>query len=144
MRIIPTMEGVKSIPLNQQLSIIKNRKIAVGLLIFFLLITGYSLSYTYLVPFLQETVQLTMPNISLSMFIFGLFAIAGTRFGGYGADKWGTSNTVTFSIMIHGLFLIMLPLFTNSVLITLLFTALCQYDNSRFSNLLYSTSTTVI
>jgi DHA1 family putative efflux transporter-like MFS transporter len=122
-RLIPSLEGENAIPLSQQLSIIKNRKLLSGLFIFFSLITGYGASYTYLTPFLQESIHLDMSTISLSMFVFGVFSTVGTRFGGYGADKWGASRTISYSIFFHAILLIFLPLVTNSIIATLMIAA---------------------
>ncbi|WP_028777356.1 MFS transporter [Shimazuella kribbensis] len=123
-QLIPKLEGSEPIPIKEQFSILKNKKILGGLSIFFFLIAGYGANYTYLTPFLQETIHLDMTTISLSMFVFGIFAVAGTRLGGFGADKWGTSRTITYSVLFHTIFLISIPLFTQSVLLTLLLTGL--------------------
>jgi DHA1 family putative efflux transporter-like MFS transporter len=124
MRLIPNLEGSKSVSFKEQLSILKNKKILGGLLIFFFLIAGYGANYTYLTPFLQEMIHLDMSAISISMLVFGIFSVIGTRLGGYGADKWGTTRTITYSVLFHVLFLIVLPIFTQSVLVTLLLAGL--------------------
>jgi DHA1 family putative efflux transporter-like MFS transporter len=124
MRLIPNLEGSKSVSIKEQLSILKNKKILGGLLIFFFLIAGYGANYTYLTPFLQEMIHLDMSAISISMLVFGIFSVIGTRLGGYGADKWGTTQTITYSVLFHVLFLIVLPIFTQSVLVTLLLAGL--------------------
>ncbi|SHE71660.1 MFS transporter, DHA1 family, putative efflux transporter [Seinonella peptonophila] len=114
-RFIPSLPGEEPLPIKQQLSILKNPKIVGGLLIFFFLISGYGASYTYLAPFLQETVNINTSTISISMFILGIFAMIGTRLSGYGADHWGAVKIITFSLLIHIISLMILPILSVTV-----------------------------
>ncbi len=123
-RLLPSLPGESPVPLKEQFSILKNRKIVGGLLIFLFLITGYGSAYTYLAPFLQETVQLDTSAISMAMLIFGAFALIGTKVGGIGADQWGTVKTIISSIAIHVIALILLPLFTGTIYGTLIVAAI--------------------
>ncbi len=109
-RLLPSIAGKTRPTIRKQLSIFKNVKIVCGLLVFLFAITGYSTVYTYIVPFFQEVVGLNPSVISLVMLLVGIFATAGTRFGGFAADRWGIARTVIISLLLHTMALIMLPI----------------------------------
>lgn len=113
--VVPSIPGGEIIPFKQQLSVLKNWKIVSGFFITLFVNAGYSTSYTFLVPFLQETVHMDTSMISITLFVVGVFSMIGTRLGGYGADHWGVARTAFSSMMIHALTLLFLPVLTTSI-----------------------------
>ncbi|MBB6691365.1 MFS transporter [Cohnella xylanilytica] len=107
--LVPKMSGQAPIPLGEQLRILRNPRIVGGLSITFFWIVGYQLMFTYISPFLQQAAGLNTARISAVLLACGLFAVAGSRLGGYGADKWGTSRTLIGSLLIHAVALVLLP-----------------------------------
>ncbi|MCF6410295.1 MFS transporter [Pseudalkalibacillus salsuginis] len=123
-RMIPSLPGDEPITIKQQLSVLKNPKIVGGLFIFFFLISGYGSSYTYVTPFLKETVHIDTAIVSMTLFILGIFAMIGTHLSGYGADKWGAIKIIIFGLLVHILALLLLPSLATSVTIALLVMAI--------------------
>lgn len=89
-------------------------KFSRGLFITLFWITGYATAYTYLAPFLREAVNMNTSMVSITMLVLGVFAMIGSRLGGYGADRWGTAKTIFVSLIIHALALILLPVLAAS------------------------------
>lgn len=86
---VPISKHQESLSLKQQLGVLRNRRIVSGLLITLFWVTGYQMMFTYITPFLQETANLDATRISAALFVSGIFAIAGSRIGGFGSDRWG-------------------------------------------------------
>lgn len=118
-RLIPAIAGGEAIPFKQQFAVFKNRKIVSGYFITLFWIAGYAITYTFLIPFLRETVNMDTAAVSLTLFILGIFAMAGSRLGGYGADRWGLVKTVVISMSIHALALLLLPIMNIAMLSTI-------------------------
>lgn len=100
---VPKMESQESVSLKTQLAVLRDRRIISGLFITFFWVIGYQLIFTYISPFLQEAASLTTTQISAALFICGIFAVIGSRIGGYGADRWGIYRTLLVSLLLHAL-----------------------------------------
>jgi DHA1 family putative efflux transporter-like MFS transporter len=50
-------------------------------------------------------------NIALTMLAFGIFGALGSRIGGTGVDKWGSSRMLLYGLAAHIIPLALLPLF---------------------------------
>ncbi|UUZ78767.1 MFS transporter [Paenibacillus sp. P26] len=86
---IPAIPGQAPIPFKQQFALFKELRITSALLTTLFWIMGYSVAFTYISPFLLKVVKLDPSEVSMGLFAFGLFSIAGARLGGFGTDKWG-------------------------------------------------------
>ncbi|WP_458110589.1 MFS transporter [Bacillus sp. PK6-013] len=111
---IPHTEGDKPVPIRQQLSLLKKRKVAMGLSITFFWLGGYSVAYTYLSPYLLTVLGISSHLLSGVLLIFGIASLVGSKFGGYSTDKWGVPFTLVGGMTLHVITLILLSLVTHS------------------------------
>lgn len=111
--VIPPTKGDEPVPLIQQLSLLKDRKVAIGLSITFFWLGGYSVAYTYLSPYLLNISGIHEKLLSGVLLIFGVASLFGSKFGGYSTDKWGVSRTLIGSMLLHIVMLILLSLITH-------------------------------
>ncbi|MBB6637598.1 MFS transporter [Cohnella thailandensis] len=121
---MPKVEEQKPIGIRDQLMALKDRRIVSGLAITFFWITGYQLMFTYIAPFLETAVGMSTTLISTALFVCGLFAVVGSRIGGYGADKWGMVRTLLVSLLLHAAALAVLPLAAATVASALIILAI--------------------
>lgn len=126
--VIPPTKGDKPVPLIQQLALLKKRKVAIGLLITFFWLGGYSIAYTYISPFLINVSGINNNLISGVLLIFGIASLIGSKFGGYSTDKWGVRFTLTSSMALHVIMLILLSLVTNSYIGVLIILVLWSFS----------------
>ncbi|WP_199614590.1 MFS transporter [Paenibacillus alkalitolerans] len=115
-RLLPEIEGDAPIPFKQQLLVLTNPIILAGLFITFFREAGNSIMYTYLTPFLANIMHLHSAEIGLTMLIFGIAGVVGSRFGGFAVDKWGTSRMIIISFTVPVASLALLPVVTASLL----------------------------
>jgi len=112
---IPNTKGDKPVPLPQQLALLKNKKVALGLAITFFWLGGYSIAYTYLAPYLLTVSHISENLLSTALLIFGVASLIGSKFGGYSTDRWGVTFTLIGGMILHTIMLILLSLVTNSL-----------------------------
>lgn len=112
--ILPHTEGDKPVPLSKQLSLFRNRKVAIGLSITFFWLGGYSIAYTYLSPYLLSISGISDKLLSGVLLIFGIASLAGSKFGGYSTDRWGVSFTLIGGMALHIIMLVLLSIVTHS------------------------------
>jgi DHA1 family putative efflux transporter-like MFS transporter len=112
--IIPPTKGDRPVPLMQQLALLKDRKVAIGLSITFFWLGGYSVAYTYLSPYLLNISGISEKLLSGVLLIFGVASLFGSKFGGFSTDKWGVSRTLIGSMLLHIAMLILLSLITHT------------------------------
>ncbi|MBD3917353.1 MFS transporter [Paenibacillus sp. PR3] len=117
---IPHLEGHRPVSLGIQLSSIKDRSISITLSVTFFWIMGYSIVYTYISPYLLAHTHLPNNWVGIGLFAFGIFSIIGSRFGGYGADRWGTSAMLISSLLLHALVLLLFELTHPSQFVSLI------------------------
>ncbi|MEN2768911.1 MFS transporter [Ornithinibacillus xuwenensis] len=101
-----------SVPLGVQLATLKSKKIFFAHFSTFLYMSGHSVLYTYLKPFVQETMHLNATWISVIFFIFGVAAVSGGGIGGSFADILGTKRTIITAIIIFSAVIWIIPLTT--------------------------------
>jgi len=111
---IPRVKGDAPIPLRQQLSLLKKPKVALGLAITFFWLGGYSVTYTYLSPYLLEVSGISDKYLSGALLIFGIASMIGSKIGGLSTDRWGVHPTLFSGLILHIVMLIILSLVTNT------------------------------
>ncbi|MEC0167953.1 MFS transporter [Paenibacillus graminis] len=112
---IPRIKGDEPIPLPQQLALLKEPKVALGLAISFFWLGGYSIAYTYLSPYLISISGINDSYISGALLIFGIASMIGSKIGGFSADRWGVYPTLFGGMLLHIVMLILLSLVTHTV-----------------------------
>jgi DHA1 family putative efflux transporter-like MFS transporter len=115
--VIPRSNGDEPVPIRQQLALIKQPKITIALLITFFWISGYSIVYTYISPFLLTVTGMSGKAISIGLFAFGIASLFGSKLGGYSTDKWGFPRTLVSGMLLHAIALILLSLAAQSPVI---------------------------
>jgi DHA1 family putative efflux transporter-like MFS transporter len=111
---IPQSDGEESVPLRNQLALLKQPKIAIALAVTFFWIGGYSIAYTYISPFLLTVTGMSEKGVSIGLLAFGISSLIGSKFGGYSTDRWGTASTLTGGMGFHVVALVLLSLFAHS------------------------------
>lgn len=114
------VEPKPSTPLKTQLATLKSKKISFAHLTTFLYMTGHTILYAYLKPYLQETTLLGATFISVVYFLFGVAAVSGGGLGGTMSDLFGSKRTIILSIIGLGGTLFLLPFTTEFVLLLLI------------------------
>ncbi|MFD0681243.1 MULTISPECIES: MFS transporter [unclassified Paenibacillus] len=115
LRLLPEIEGDEPISFQQQFKVLGSLVIISGLFLTFFRESGNSILFTYLTPFITDTLHMKASNISIIMLVFGIFGAIGSRVGGYGVDRWGVSRIITFSTIVQVATLALLPLFSESL-----------------------------
>jgi Arabinose efflux permease len=114
-KLIPSSGADEPVPLGRQLSALRDAKTVSGLLVTLFWIAGYQLVFTYVSPLLRTTAGVDTAMVSTALLVCGLFSVAGSRLGGYGADRWGTARTIAFSLLVHAAALLALPFVSASI-----------------------------
>ncbi|WP_010096214.1 MFS transporter [Ornithinibacillus scapharcae] len=109
------VEPRPSIPIGIQLATLKSRRILFAHITTFLYMTGHSVLYTYLKPFLQENIDMGATWVSVIFLIFGIAAVSGGGIGGTLADILGTKKTIITAIIIFSIVMMVIP-YTTSIL----------------------------
>ncbi|MGE7090980.1 MFS transporter [Lysinibacillus sp. NPDC048646] len=119
-KFIPKLDGNKPMPIKQQLILIKDKRLLIGLFITAFWILGYTLVFAYISPILSLYAGFSIEMISMTLLILGVSAFIGSRFGGYAVDKWGSYRTITISLVIHTIVLMVLTFTIHSTIGTLI------------------------
>ncbi|MNM73339.1 Purine efflux pump PbuE [compost metagenome] len=117
--IIPTTTGDAPVPLRQQLSMIRNSKVAIALSVTFFWLGGYSIAYTYISPYLIHITRMSESTLSIALFAFGIASLIGSKLGGYSADRWGVPRTLITGLLLHAVMMILLSLATHNQMIVI-------------------------
>jgi DHA1 family purine base/nucleoside efflux pump-like MFS transporter len=104
-----------SIPLRQQFASLKNSRIIFAQLIAVFMLTGHLTLYSYLTPFLQETLHLDASSLTLFYFIYGIAAVAGGGIGGWITDRLGAKRSIFMILISFAVALFLMPLATFSL-----------------------------
>jgi DHA1 family putative efflux transporter-like MFS transporter len=111
---IPKMNGDASIPLKRQIAMFKKPKIALALSITFFLMTGYAIIFTYLSPFLVNTVGMSDHLLSITFLVLGVASLFGSKLGGLSADKKGVIFTLKRGLLVNLTSLVVLVFISHS------------------------------
>ncbi|GGF68591.1 putative MFS-type transporter YbcL [Paenibacillus albidus] len=109
-RSIPATDGDAPIPLRQQLGLLRNPRIAMGLAVSFFWLGGYSITYTYISPYLLTITGMSEQTLSAALLAFGIASLVGSKLGGYSADRWGVLPTLLSGMLVHTVMLVLLAL----------------------------------
>ncbi len=113
---IPKMNGDTSIPLTRQIAMFKKPQIALALSITFFLMTGYGIIFTYLSPFLVNTVGMSDSLLSITLLVLGVASLFGSKLGGLSADKRGVIFTLKRGLLVNVTSLVVLSFITHSII----------------------------
>lgn len=103
------MDSQPAVPLREQLSTLKNRKILSVHVISFLFLAGHITLYGYLAPFLKATMGLEGNWVSVIYFIYGIAAVSGGAVGGSLSDRFGPRPTILLVIVVFAAALFIIP-----------------------------------
>lgn len=111
---IPPLEAEAHVPLKKQLSLLKQPRIGLALLVTFFWLGGYSITYTYISPYLIEISGMSEALLSTTLLAFGIASLIGSKAGGYSADRQGVKRTLLVGMALHVFSLAMLNLTSHS------------------------------
>lgn len=130
-KVIPSSEVDKPIPLGEQLSYLKKPTILLTLLITFLVFIGYSLINTYITPFTKVALLINENQISPILLTLGIASLIGAKTGGKLADRFGARKTLMASMLVQISSLLILSLIAGIRVPTLIF--LIIYEMSAWT-----------
>lgn len=113
---IPRIMGDEPIPLTKQIAMLKIPKISLGLSITFFLMAGYGVVFTYLSPYLINTVGMSDHLLSIALLALGLASLFGSKFGGFSADRWGIAITLKRGLVLNIVSMILLSFVSSSLI----------------------------
>lgn len=116
-RRIPSMKEQEPVTLGMQLSILKDKRILLAVAVTLFYVGGYSTLFTYLTPFLQESANLSITEISGILLLAGICSFLGSSLGGVAADKKGPTFTIFSGIILQIIMLMLLAFVTENLVI---------------------------
>ncbi len=108
---VPNIKEKEIITIRMQLSILKNKKIVIPVIVTLLYIGGYSTLFTYLTPFLQAKSNLIVSQISGVLLLAGISSFIGSKLGGVTVDKKGPRFTIFIGLLLQVIMLLLLAIF---------------------------------
>ncbi|MCY7471051.1 MFS transporter [Bacillus safensis] len=116
-RRIPSMKEQEPVTLGMQLSILKVKRILLAVAVTLFYVGGYSTLFTYLTPFLQESANLSITEISGILLLAGICSFLGSSLGGVAADKKGPTFTIFSGIILQIIMLMLLAFVTGNLVV---------------------------
>ncbi|WEZ15961.1 MFS transporter [Bacillus safensis] len=116
-RRIPSMKEQEPVTLGMQLSILKDKRILLAVAVTLFYVDGYSTLFTYLTPFLQESANLSITEISGILLLAGICSFLGSSLGGVAADKKGPTFTIFSGIILQIIMLMLLAFVTGNLVV---------------------------
>ncbi|MEY8844294.1 MFS transporter [Bacillus safensis] len=116
-RRIPSMKEQEPVTLGMQLSILKDKRILLAVAVTLFYVGGYSTLFTYLTPFLQESANLSITEISVILLLAGICSFLGSSLGGIAADKKGPIFTIFSGIILQIIMLMLLAFVTGNLVV---------------------------
>ncbi|WP_458106321.1 MFS transporter [Bacillus sp. PK5-004] len=116
-RRIPSMKEQEPVTLGMQLSILKDKRILLAVAVTLFYVGGYSTLFTYLTPFLQESANLSITEISGILLLAGICSFLGSSLGGVAADKKGPTFTIFSGIILQIIMLMLLAFVTGNLVV---------------------------
>ncbi|MFP3811786.1 MFS transporter [Bacillus sp. SIMBA_005] len=116
-RRIPSMKEQEPVTIRMQLSILKDKRILLAVAVTLFYVGGYSTLFTYLTPFLQASVNLSITEISGILLLAGICSFLGSSLGGMAADKKGPIFTIFTGIILQIIMLMLLAFVTGNLVV---------------------------
>ncbi|MCM3368695.1 MFS transporter [Bacillus safensis] len=116
-RRIPSIKEQEPVTLGMQLSILKDKRILLAVAVTLFYVGGYSTLFTYLTPFLQESANLSITEISGILLLAGICSFLGSSLGGVAADKKGPTFTIFSGIILQIIMLMLLTFVTGNLVV---------------------------
>ncbi|WP_269773012.1 MFS transporter [Bacillus safensis] len=116
-RRIPSMKEQEPVTLGMQLSLLKDKRILLAVAVTLFYVGGYSTLFTYLTPFLQESANLSITEISGILLLAGICSFLGSSLGGIAADKKGPTFTIFSGIILQIIMLMLLAFVTGNLVV---------------------------
>ncbi len=116
-RRIPSMKEQEPVTLRMQLSILKDKRILLAVAVTLFYVGGYSTLFTYLTPFLQQSANLSITEISGILLLAGICSFLGSSLGGMAADKKGPIFTIFSGIILQIMMLMLLAFVTGNLVV---------------------------
>ncbi|MBQ4842594.1 MFS transporter [Bacillus safensis] len=116
-RRIPSMKEQEPVTLGMQLSILKDKRILLAVAVTLFYVGGYSTLFTYLTPFLQESANLSITEISGILLLAGICSFLGSSLGGVAADKKGPTFTIFSGIILQIIMLMLLAFVAGNLVV---------------------------
>ncbi|MGN7392316.1 MFS transporter [Bacillus safensis] len=116
-RRIPSMKEQEPVTLGMQLSILKDKRILLAVAVTLFYVGGYSTLFTYLTPFLQESANLSITEISGILLLAGICSFLGSSLGGVAADKKGPTFTIFSGIILQIIMLMLLAFVSGNLVV---------------------------
>ncbi|KIL42155.1 MFS transporter [Gordoniibacillus kamchatkensis] len=110
-RLLPHIEGDAPASLRQRFAVVGNPVIVSGLFLSFFMNMSNSVMLTYLTPFLQTIFHLNVSDVGLMMLVLGVSGMIGSRFGGFGTDRWGAARMISLGLTISAATVAIVPAF---------------------------------
>jgi len=104
-----------AVPLKNLLTTLKVRKILTAQLTTFFFLTGHTVLYAYLTPFVKATMGIGGVWISVIYLIFGIAAVSGGGVGGAFSDRFGAKPTIFICTILFTFVLYAVPYTTFSI-----------------------------
>ena len=109
------IEPRPTVPLRNLLSTLKIGKILTAQLTTFFFLTGHTVLYAYLTPFVKTTMGIDGTWISIVYLIFGIAAVSGGGIGGAISDRFGATPTIFICTILFTFVLLAIPYTTFSI-----------------------------
>lgn len=103
---LPALTPAASIPLREQVAMLTRPATIGGLLVTVLWMAGYTLTYSYLTPYLINVQHVSSSWISVILLAFGFASLIGSRAGGSFNDRLGHHVTLVMLKILQAIFLV--------------------------------------
>ncbi|MEK3776151.1 MFS transporter [Paenibacillus sp. FSL K6-4396] len=125
---IPPSKAEAPVPLKKQLSLLKQPRIVLALLVTFFWLGGYSIAYTYISPYLVSVSGMSEALLSSALLAFGIASLMGSKVGGFSADRLGVKRTLITGMTLHIVSLVLLNITASSHLAVFLVLILWSFS----------------
>ena len=104
-----------TVPLAQQIGMLKRPAIISGLMVTVLWMGGYVITYSYLTPYLINIQDVSGTSISVILLLFGVASLIGSRIGGTNTDRHGHHATLAMSKVLQIVFLLSMAIIASTL-----------------------------